>query len=303
VGRRSESGSPKSVSKRPKRLKPNFETFRELHLKSGNLCAFPGCDAVMMNEDNCFIGQLCHIEAAEPGGERFNPGMTNEQRRSAANLMLMCYPHHRQTNDVVKYSATDLKRMKAAHEHRYSPPRRLVRARAARLNRAALVGAGIIAGTSTGGILQQIKSMLDIFVRSSSGERAGERRTFRRDIEQGLRYAPTGTIYCFSRDPLHIEVGNIFLEIFASVGWLVHRLDSPPRFESREKPDFDRSMLMVFALKNSHQLTIVRQAIDELFERFGFDRSRRDNEAVHRKGSYVLTFYTPVTVQQRGAFT
>jgi hypothetical protein len=26
----------------------------------------------MMNEEGLFIGQLCHIEAAEPGGERFN---------------------------------------------------------------------------------------------------------------------------------------------------------------------------------------------------------------------------------------
>jgi hypothetical protein len=248
VARRSESERPKSAGERPKRLRPSFGTFRELCLKSGNLCAFPDCDALMMNEDGGFIGQLCHIEAAEPGGERFNPRMTNEQRRSGANLMLMCYPHHRQTNDVAKYSVTDLKRMKAAHEHRFSRPDRVVRERAARLNQAALVGAGIIAGASIGGILLQIKSMLDVLVRPSSEERAGEPRTLRSDIEQDLRYAPTGTIYCFSRDPLHIEVGDIFLEIFTSVGWRVHRLDKPPRLQGRDQPNFDHSMLMVFAL-------------------------------------------------------
>lgn len=85
------------MSEIPKRLAPQFETFRELFLKSGNLCAYSNCDAPMMTEDGVFVGQLCHIEAAEPGGERFNPTMTNEDRRSASNLMLMCYPHHRQT--------------------------------------------------------------------------------------------------------------------------------------------------------------------------------------------------------------
>lgn len=42
-----------------------------------------------------FVGQLCHIEAAEPGGERFNHVMTNEQRRAFENLTLICYAHHR----------------------------------------------------------------------------------------------------------------------------------------------------------------------------------------------------------------
>jgi hypothetical protein len=49
----------------------------------------------MLNIEGTFIGQICHIEAAEEGGERFNLNTTNEQRRSAVNLMLMCYEHHR----------------------------------------------------------------------------------------------------------------------------------------------------------------------------------------------------------------
>src|SRR4051812_38825563 len=91
----------------PKRLAPTPETLRELFLKSGNRCAFPGCTALLMDEDGTFIAQLCHIEAAELGGERFNLHMSNEQRRAVSNLMLMCYPHHRITNDVSRYSAAD----------------------------------------------------------------------------------------------------------------------------------------------------------------------------------------------------
>jgi hypothetical protein len=71
-----------------------------------------------------FIGQICHIEAAESGGERFNSSMTNEQRRAASNLMLMCYAHHQVTNDVEKFSVARLREMKREHEQRFARPDR-----------------------------------------------------------------------------------------------------------------------------------------------------------------------------------
>lgn len=110
----------------PKRLTPKGDTLRELFLKSGNLCAFPGCGSLMMDADGVFTGQVCHIEAAEEGGERFNSKMSNEDRRAISNLMLMCYPHHQKTNDVDAYPAEVLKRMKADHERRFSRPDRAI---------------------------------------------------------------------------------------------------------------------------------------------------------------------------------
>lgn len=109
-----------------KRLAPKPETLRELFLKSGNLCAFAGCGALMMNAKGVFIGQLCHIEAAEEGGERFNPAMTNEDRRKTSNLMLMCYPHHQETNDVKTFTVAKLRKMKADHEGRFAHPDRAI---------------------------------------------------------------------------------------------------------------------------------------------------------------------------------
>ena len=103
----------------PKRLEPTGEVLRELFLKSGNLCAFPGCKSFMMNEEGVFVGQICHIEAAIPGGERFNEKASNEQRREIGNLMLMCYEHHTVTNDIEKYSAPRLKEMKQQHEAKF----------------------------------------------------------------------------------------------------------------------------------------------------------------------------------------
>ncbi len=110
----------------PARLAPTNSTVRELFLKSGNLCAYPGCHQLIMNAEGVYIAELCHIEAAEPGGERFNPNMTNEERRAFANLMLMCTPHHRITDNVSEYPVATLQRFKADHERRFSDPDRVI---------------------------------------------------------------------------------------------------------------------------------------------------------------------------------
>lgn len=104
----------------PKRLAPTYEVSRELFLRSGNQCAFPGCDERIMDKNGTFVGQVCHIEAALPNGERFNKNQTNEDRRSFDNLMLMCYKHHRVTNDTDEYTVKKLKKMKKDHEKKFS---------------------------------------------------------------------------------------------------------------------------------------------------------------------------------------
>lgn len=103
-----------------KRLKPLPEVLRRLFTLSGNLCCFPGCGQSMIDPSGNFVGQVCHIEAANTGGERFNDKMSNEDRRSFDNLMLLCYPHHIETNDTVKYDVPSLKKMKEEHEKIFS---------------------------------------------------------------------------------------------------------------------------------------------------------------------------------------
>ena len=103
-----------------KRLAPKQEVLRELYIKSGNECAYPECHNVLVDENGKFVGEVCHIEAAMPGGERFNPNMTNEDRRSFGHLMLMCHHHHVVTDDVEKYTVEKLKEMKRNHEAKYS---------------------------------------------------------------------------------------------------------------------------------------------------------------------------------------
>lgn len=104
-----------------KRLTPKPDTLRALYLLSGNLCAHPKCTKVLITKRGIMIGEVCHIESAEVGGPRFNPSMTNEQRRDQSNLMLLCSIHHTLIDrDTKRYSVADLKKMKAAHESKFS---------------------------------------------------------------------------------------------------------------------------------------------------------------------------------------
>jgi hypothetical protein len=72
-----------------------------------------------VNERNKFIGQVCHIRAAEQGGERFNEDQSDEERRGYGNLLLLCYPHHVETNDVAMYPSESLQGMKDEHERNF----------------------------------------------------------------------------------------------------------------------------------------------------------------------------------------
>lgn len=48
----------------------------------------------MIGENLIIIGQICHIEGEKEMSSRFNSNMTEEQRRSFDNLILLCPTHH-----------------------------------------------------------------------------------------------------------------------------------------------------------------------------------------------------------------
>ncbi len=95
------------------------KVLKKLFSLSGNLCAFPDCKDTLVNEDGNLIGQVCHIEAAEEGGERFNPKMTDDERAGFYNLVIFCANHHLTTNEVAKYPVDTLKEMKKHHESKF----------------------------------------------------------------------------------------------------------------------------------------------------------------------------------------
>lgn len=100
-----------------KRISPTTSTLRELYILSGNKCAFPQCTHEIIDENGTFVAELCHIEAAMPGGERFNPNMTNEERAHSSNLLFLCHKHHKVTDNVKDFDVEKLKKIKFQHEN------------------------------------------------------------------------------------------------------------------------------------------------------------------------------------------
>lgn len=103
-----------------KRLAPATETLRELYLRSGNRCAFPGCTRPIVSDGGSYVAELCHIEAAMPGGPRFSSQQSNEDRRGYANLMLLCHEHHVETDDEASFPVGRMQEIKQLHEAKFS---------------------------------------------------------------------------------------------------------------------------------------------------------------------------------------
>jgi len=108
------------------RLEPTPLTIKRLYALSGNKCAFPDCGVVFVSlENETNVSNICHIEAAEEGGERYNPNSNDEERRSFENLILLCRNHHAVTNDVQTYTVEVLRGMKRTHEAKLLNPAEL----------------------------------------------------------------------------------------------------------------------------------------------------------------------------------
>ena len=96
------------------RIKPNV--LRDLAIRSKNKCAFPDCDHPLLDSEGNYVAELCHIEAAEPRGPRFNLHQSDEDRRSSDNLLFLCHRHHKETDDETLYPVSRLQDIKHAHE-------------------------------------------------------------------------------------------------------------------------------------------------------------------------------------------
>lgn len=95
-----------------------LKTLKRLFALSGNRCAFPSCAKQLVDSLGNLQCQVCHIEAANPKGERYNAAQTDAQRRAFGNLVLLCHDHHVVTNDINAYPVPVMRKMKADHEAR-----------------------------------------------------------------------------------------------------------------------------------------------------------------------------------------
>jgi hypothetical protein len=101
-------------------IAPNPKVVKRLFVLSGNRCAFPKCISPIVQVD-VVVGEICHIKAASPGGPRYDPAQSPEERHGYDNLILLCASHHKVVDDDTDaYTVTRLLKMKLGHEQNVS---------------------------------------------------------------------------------------------------------------------------------------------------------------------------------------
>ena len=92
-----------------------------LYAFSRRTCYFPDCDVPVVRfvEDEPVINvEIAHICGAVLGAPRYDEAMTDDERRSFANLLLLCIPHHKTIDRLHPddYSVEELARWKRERE-------------------------------------------------------------------------------------------------------------------------------------------------------------------------------------------
>jgi len=100
-------------------------TLKVLFAFSGNQCAHPDCSEPIVASQTKYsdakvIGHIAHIYAHSDGGPRSKPDLTEAERISPSNLLLLCPTHHGHVDGQHEtYPATLLLDWKAKHERKY----------------------------------------------------------------------------------------------------------------------------------------------------------------------------------------
>jgi hypothetical protein len=96
-----------------------LKTVKHLFAACANRCSHPGCAQEMVTERGVVVGEICHITASSPKGPRYDPKLTDDERDSFANLILLCPTHHKLADDdKARYTPAllrDLKKMAAGN--------------------------------------------------------------------------------------------------------------------------------------------------------------------------------------------
>ena len=101
-----------------------YPTKLVLAFRSGDRCAFPGCNRALTvdggpQSEPAVIGQAAHIAGEKPGAARYDENMSDLQRNHCDNLIYLCCDHHTQIDKQEDdFSVADLLATKAEHERR-----------------------------------------------------------------------------------------------------------------------------------------------------------------------------------------
>jgi len=93
-----------------------------LQLRSGNRCAFPGCNALLVKKAAfgtrlIVTGEIAHIISEKLDGPRGNHPLPAGEHNKYANLIFLCSTHHTEVDALPEvYTVERLRQMKAEHE-------------------------------------------------------------------------------------------------------------------------------------------------------------------------------------------
>lgn len=99
---------------------PTETTKKQILSASGNQCAFTACSAIIVDRDHgVLVGKIAHIKGRKEGSARFDKNQTEDENRSATNLLGLCGQHH----DIVDarediYTVEKMVAMKTEHEEK-----------------------------------------------------------------------------------------------------------------------------------------------------------------------------------------
>ena len=76
-------------------------------MKSGGRCAIPECrrelviDKTLADKES-IVGEMAHIKGEKQKSSRYDTNMTDKERNSYDNLILVCRIHHKMIDDQAK---------------------------------------------------------------------------------------------------------------------------------------------------------------------------------------------------------
>ncbi len=80
-------------------MRVSYPTKLQLAFRSGDRCAFPGCERALTvvsesGTNHAITGEAAHIAGERPDAARYDPSMTDEQRNHYNNLIYLCGDDH-----------------------------------------------------------------------------------------------------------------------------------------------------------------------------------------------------------------
>jgi hypothetical protein len=93
--------------------------YKLLWARSGGICAFPACEQELVfgKETPIVLGEEAHVIARSPDGPRGHIPISEEERHTYQNLILLCPTHHTLVDkDRATWTAEKLYQMKYVHE-------------------------------------------------------------------------------------------------------------------------------------------------------------------------------------------